>query len=63
MDPSAAIGIVLLAALYAFAARQLKRRPTQRQVFFFCLFILAMLITFGPLDELADERSFWAHSR
>ena len=30
-------------------------------MFFFCLLILAMLITFGPLDELADERSFWAH--
>ncbi len=61
MDPSAAIGIVLLAVLYTLAARQLKRRPTQRQVFFFCLLILAMLITFGPLDELGDERSFWAH--
>lgn len=61
MDPSAAIGIVVLAVLYALAARQLGRRPTQRQVFFFCLLILAMLITFGPLDELGDERSFWAH--
>ena len=30
-------------------------------MFFFCLLILAMLITFGPLDELGDERSFWAH--
>src|SRR6185437_9494422 len=61
MDPSAAIGIVLLAVLYVLAARQLKRRPTQRQVFFFCLLILAMVVTFGPLDELADERSFFAH--
>ena len=61
MDPSAAIGIVLLAVAYMLAARQLKRRPTQRQAFFFCLLILAMLITFGPLDELGDERSFWAH--
>src|ERR1700722_14145963 len=61
MDPSAAIGIVLLAVLCTLAARRLKRRPTQRQVFFFCLLIMAMLITFGPLDELGDERSFWAH--
>lgn len=61
MDPSSAIGIILLAVVYTLAARQLKRRPTQRQVFFFCLLILAMLITFGPLDELADEHSFWAH--
>ncbi|HVB79469.1 MAG TPA: cytochrome c oxidase assembly protein [Candidatus Binataceae bacterium] len=61
MDLSSAIGIALLAALYIWAARRLKRRPTQRQVFFFCLLILAMLVTFGPLDELADARSFWAH--
>src|SRR6202022_4808566 len=61
IDPSAAVGIGFLAVLYALAAQRLKRRPTQRQVFFFCLLILAMLITFGPLDELGDERSFWAH--
>jgi putative membrane protein len=61
MDPSAAIGIVLLAVAYALTARHFKRRPTQRQVFFFCLLLLAMLVTFGPLDELADGRSFWAH--
>jgi putative membrane protein len=61
IDPSAAVGIAFLAVLYTLAARRLKRRPTQRQVFFFCLLILAMLITFGPLDELGDERSFWAH--
>src|SRR5690348_12077094 len=61
MDPSAAIGIVSLVVLYALAVRQLKRRPTRRQLFFFALFILAMLVTFGPLDELADARSFWAH--
>ena len=43
MDLSAAIGIVLLAAVYTLAAWRLERRPTQRQVFFFCLLILAML--------------------
>ncbi len=61
MDPSAAIGIILLAIAYAVVARHFKRRPTQRQAFFFCLLILAMLVTFGPLDELGDQRSFWAH--
>src|SRR5262249_22650592 len=55
------IGIVSLVVLYTLVARQLKRRPTQRQVLFFCLMVLAMLITFGPLDELGDARSFWAH--
>lgn len=61
MDPSAAIGIALLPAAYMLAAWQIGRRPTQRQVFFLGLLILSMLITFGPLDELGDERSFWAH--
>lgn len=61
MDLSPAIGIVALVALYVFAARKLERRPTQRQVFFFCMLIVTMLVTFGPLDELADDRSFWAH--
>jgi len=61
LDPSAFAGIVFLAAFYALAAWWLGRRPTQRQVFFFCLLIIAMLITFGPLDELSDARSFWGH--
>ncbi len=61
MDLSSAIGIASLAALYMLIAWRFKRRPTQRQVFFFCLLILAMLITFGPVDELADDGSFWAH--
>jgi putative membrane protein len=61
MDLSSAIGIFALVALYVFAARKLRRRPTQRQVFFFCMFVVVMLVTFGPLDELADDRSFWAH--
>ncbi|MGH7914147.1 MAG: cytochrome c oxidase assembly protein [Candidatus Binataceae bacterium] len=61
IDPSSAFGIAFLVILYATVAWRLGRRPTQRQVFFFCLLILAMLITFGPLDELSDDRSFWAH--
>jgi putative membrane protein len=61
MDPSSAAGIVFLAAFYALAAWWMGRRPTQRQVFFFCLLIVAMLITLGPLDNLSDARSFWAH--
>jgi putative membrane protein len=61
MDLSSAIGIIALVVLYVFAARKLERRPTQRQVFFFCMFVVAMLVTFGPLDELSDDRSFWAH--
>ncbi len=61
MDPSSAVGIAFLAILYTALAWRVGRRPTQRQVFFFCLFILAMLFTFGPLDALSDRRSFWAH--
>jgi putative membrane protein len=61
LDPSSLAGIVFLAAFYALAAWRLERRPTQRQVFFFCLLMVALLITFGPLDELSDDRSFWGH--
>ena len=61
MDTSSAIGIFLLAALYPAVAWLMGRRLTQRQAFFFCLFILALMLTFGPLDALADARSFWAH--
>lgn len=61
MDPSAAIGILVLAAAYPLAARGLGRYPNRRQILFFGLFLLALLVTFGPLDELSDARSFWAH--
>ena len=61
MDVSSAVGIIALAALYAFVCFRMKRRPTQPQVLAFSFAILAMLITFGPLDALADARSFWAH--
>jgi putative membrane protein len=61
IDPSSAVGIAFLALLYVALAWRLGRRPTQRQIFFFGLFIFSMLLTFGPLDELSDDRSFWAH--
>ena len=61
MDLSAAIGILALAVLYPLTARGLGRYPNRRQILFFGLFLLALLVTFGPLDELSDARSFWAH--
>ncbi len=61
MDLSAAIGILALAALYPLAARALGRYPNRRQILFFSLFLLTLLVTFGPLDALTDARSFWAH--
>lgn len=60
IGPSSAVVIAFLAVFYVLAARRLNRRPTQRQAFFFCLFIIVMLLTFGPLDGLADRRACWA---
>lgn len=61
MDPSAAVGIVGLGVLYWIAARVLRRRPRRRQLFFFCLALVALAIAQGPLDELSDRGSFWGH--
>lgn len=61
IGPSSAVSIFLLITLYWLACHRLKRRPTQPQVFFFCIFILTLYISVGPLDYLAYRHAFWAH--
>ncbi len=61
-DPSIVIGVIALAALYAFAAFKLKRRPQAHQIVFFCCALLVILAALtGPIDALEDARFFTAH--
>jgi putative membrane protein len=61
IDPFSLVSIIFLIALYWWACWRLGRRPTRYQAFFFCMFILMLLVSVGPLDRLAYHRAFWAH--
>jgi putative membrane protein len=62
VDPSIAIGLLALAALYAFASFKLGKRPSTRQIVYFAsaLFVILAALA-GPVDYLEDRRFFTAH--
>lgn len=61
IHPSVAIGIAILAALYIGAAAMGTRQVTAQHWFWFVIAILLTFITLGPIDELAERRSFTLH--
>lgn len=62
VDPSITVGLLALAALYAFASVKLGRRPSRRQIVYFAsaLFVILAALA-GPVDYLEDHRFFAAH--
>ncbi len=60
--PSVPLGVALLAAAYIIAARVLKKPVSRGQVASFAAALASLLFALsGPVERLADERSFTAH--
>ncbi len=62
LHPSVALGIVVLALVYAFAAARMRRRVPPRQLTAFAGALVTIFFALnGPVDALADDRLFTAH--
>jgi putative membrane protein len=62
LHPSVLIGVSLLAAVYVVAGRISGRGVSRSQALAFAAALVVMLISLcGPIDELEDDRLFFAH--
>ncbi len=61
IHPSILVGTAVLIALYLGASFLGGRRPSPANWFWFVIAVLAIFITLGPVDEIAERRCFFMH--